>query len=201
MKRELCSQTDLLQRLRQWKNGPERVIFLEEGPGIAGEHLFHFLNVDARTRICLKVSGAGDLHAHFTQLAAQVYRNIGCTEVVLTDRLPVVFLGPFHPVLRGNISLQLAVEGEMIAAASFKQGYLQRNIEDKMTSLSQDSAMVFAELVNFDLPFAYSIAYAMAIEDLLKFSIPDRAKTQRMLFLELGYFRIRLVFQKINSDV
>ncbi len=97
-----------------------------------------------------------------------------------------LFIGPNHPGISGNYSMQLTLEGDRIVKAKTQGGYLHRGFEKLMEErlFIQNIAIVCRICVPDPDPNEEN--YARAVEAIAGIEVPERAKYIRSLVLELS---------------
>ena len=93
--------------------------------------------------------------------------------------------GPQHPAAHGVLRLVLEVNGEFIENADPHIGLLHRGTEKLIEYKTFLQALPYFDRLDYVSMMAQEHAYCLAIEHLLKCSIPLRAKFIRVLFSEI----------------
>ncbi len=110
------------------------------------------------------------------------------------DRI-VVNMGPQHPSTHGVLRLILEIEGETVTEARCGIGYLHTGIEKNMEYRTWTQGVTFCTRMDYVAPFSNEAAYVAAVERLLgvEGDVPERARTIRVLMLELNRISSHLV--------
>jgi NADH dehydrogenase (ubiquinone) Fe-S protein 2 len=93
--------------------------------------------------------------------------------------------GPQHPAAHGVLRLILELEGEIIERADAHIGLLHRGTEKLIEYKNYLQALPYFDRLDYVSMMAQEHAYSLAVEKLLKTSIPKRAQYIRVLFLEI----------------
>jgi len=96
------------------------------------------------------------------------------------------FIGPQHPGVTGNMSYHFWAIGDEITRAEANLGYLHRGFEKLMERRLWYQNVPMVPRICVPEPDVNEVLYAMAVEKLLGWEIPERAVYIRMLVLELA---------------
>ena len=107
----------------------------------------------------------------------------------------VVNMGPQHPSTHGVLRLILELEGETVVDTRCGIGYLHTGIEKNMEYRTWTQGVTFVTRMDYLSPFFNETAYCLGVEKLLGITdqIPERAKTIRVLMMELNRISSHLV--------
>ena len=107
----------------------------------------------------------------------------------------VVNMGPQHPSTHGVLRLILELEGETVIDTRCGIGYLHTGIEKNMEYRTWTQGVTFVTRMDYLSPFFNETAYCLGVEKLLGITdqIPERAKTIRVLMMELNRISSHLV--------
>jgi NADH-quinone oxidoreductase subunit D len=108
-----------------------------------------------------------------------------------------LFIGPQHPGVTGNMMYHLWVDGDTVTKAECNVGYLHRGFEKLMESRNWMQNVPLVCRICVPEPDVNEMAYAMAVEQLMDWEIPERAKYIRVVILELA--RIAAYLMSIGS--
>jgi NADH-quinone oxidoreductase subunit D len=97
-----------------------------------------------------------------------------------------LFIGPNHPGATGNMSYRLWAEGDKVKRAETRVGYLHRGFEKLMEKRLWMQNVPLVCRICVPEPDINEAAYSMAVEDLMGWEIPERAKYIRTIILELA---------------
>ncbi|NJC68672.1 NADH-quinone oxidoreductase subunit D [Planosporangium thailandense] len=114
----------------------------------------------------------------------------------LSDERIVVNMGPQHPSTHGVLRLILELEGETVKECRLVIGYLHTGIEKNLEFRNWTQGTTFVTRMDYLAPLFNEAGYAFAVEKLLRIEdqIPDRAKTIRILMMELNRISSHLVW-------
>jgi len=108
-----------------------------------------------------------------------------------------LFIGPQHPGITGNMMYHLWVDGDTVTKAECNVGYLHRGFEKLMESRLWMQNIPLVCRICVPEPDVNEAAYSMAVEQLMGWEIPDRARYIRTIVLELA--RIAAYLMAIGS--
>ncbi len=94
--------------------------------------------------------------------------------------------GPNHPGIEGNYALKVRVNGDKIVAAKADGGYLHRGFEKLMEGRLWIQNIALVPRICVPDPVPMEMCYALGVEDLCQFEVPERANWLRVLQLELS---------------
>jgi NADH dehydrogenase (ubiquinone) Fe-S protein 2 len=94
--------------------------------------------------------------------------------------------GPQHPAAHGVLRLVLELEGETVVKADPHVGLLHRGTEKLMEYKTFLQALPYLDRLDYVSAMSQEHAYSLAVEQLLNFSVPLRAKYIRVLFAEIS---------------
>jgi len=104
---------------------------------------------------------------------------------VATRELELYF-GPQHVGMVGNFGIILTVEGDTVIRARANPGYLHRGFEKLMEYRTYMQNFPLVCRLNVMDPDPNEALYAMAVEDLARLEVPERAQYIRTIVLELS---------------
>ena len=93
--------------------------------------------------------------------------------------------GPQHPAAHGVLRLILEMKGEKINFADSHIGLLHRGTEKLIEFKTYNQALPYLDRLDYVSMMAQEHCFSLAIEKLLKLSIPKRAKFIRVIFCEI----------------
>jgi len=97
-----------------------------------------------------------------------------------------LFIGPQHVGATGNMMYHIWVDGDTVVKAETNVGYLHRGFEKLMERRSWLMNIALIPRICVPEPDVNEAAYAMAVESLMGWDIPERAKYIRTIILELA---------------
>ncbi len=104
-----------------------------------------------------------------------------------------LFIGPNHPGATGNMSYHIWVEGDKVKKAETRVGYLHRGFEKLMEKRIWMQNVPLVCRICVPEPDVNEAAYSMAVEDLMGWEIPERAKYIRTIILEMARLSAHLL--------
>lgn len=104
-----------------------------------------------------------------------------------------LFLGPQHPGMHGNASVHMFVDGDIIKRSYMLPGMLHRGFEKQMELKLWVNNISLIPRVCVPEPDINEMAFATAVEKLLKLEVPERAHWIRMIILELARMSTHLM--------
>lgn len=114
-------------------------------------------------------------------------------KTVRTEEM-IINMGPQHPSTHGVLRLEIVVDGEIIVEAIPHIGYLHRCFEkhaEHMTNYQQ--VIPYADRLDYVASMNNDLAYALAVERLLKIEVPERVEYLRVIMAELQRIASHLV--------
>jgi NADH dehydrogenase (ubiquinone) Fe-S protein 2 len=93
--------------------------------------------------------------------------------------------GPQHPSAHGVLRLVLELNGETVRKALPHIGLLHRGTEKLIEYKTYQQALPYFDRLDYVSMMVQEQAYSLAVEKLLKCSVPLRAQYIRVLFAEL----------------
>lgn len=96
-----------------------------------------------------------------------------------------VNFGPQHPAAHGVLRLVLELDGEVVQRADPHIGLLHRGTEKLREYKTYRQGLPYRDRLDYVSRRAQEHTYSLAIESLLKLSVPERAKYIRVRFLEI----------------
>jgi Ni,Fe-hydrogenase III large subunit len=97
----------------------------------------------------------------------------------------LVPFGPVHPALKEPEYFKLILEGEKIVDVIPRIGYVHRGIERAAQERTWIKNIYLFERICGICSFAHSLSYVQAVEGILQFEVPRRARYIRVLVAEL----------------
>src|SRR5947207_15541338 len=94
--------------------------------------------------------------------------------------------GPQHPSAHGVLRLVLEMDGEIVDRADPHIGLLHRGTEKLIEYKTYMQATPYFDRLDYVAPMNQEHALALAVEKLLKITVPERAQHIRLMFSEIG---------------
>ncbi|MFH1067710.1 MAG: NADH dehydrogenase (quinone) subunit D [bacterium] len=105
----------------------------------------------------------------------------------------VLNMGPSHPSTHGVLRLILELDGEMIIKATPDIGYLHRGKEKIAENMTWTQFIPYTDRLDYLAPLANNVAYACAVEKLMGYELPPRARCIRVMCCELARISAHLL--------
>ena len=107
------------------------------------------------------------------------------TQDILGEKL-IINMGPSHPATHGVLRLVLEMDGEQITRATPDVGYLHRGDEKIAENMQYNQFVPYTDRLDYIAPIANNVAYAMAVEKLMGWTLPPRGQAIRVICCELA---------------
>jgi NADH-quinone oxidoreductase subunit D len=101
------------------------------------------------------------------------------------DGFMEVSMGPHHPSTHGVFRMDVALDGERVMKLKPVFGYLHRNHEKIAEGTSYLGSMPYTDRLDYFCSLTNNWAYALTIEKLAGFQVPERAEYIRVITAEL----------------
>ncbi|MFC5455281.1 NADH dehydrogenase (quinone) subunit D [Prosthecobacter fluviatilis] len=121
--------------------------------------------------------------------AAKVARQLEAVEEATTDIVGeklVLNMGPSHPATHGVLRLILELDGEIITKADPDVGFLHRGDEKIAENMHYNQFVPYTDRLDYLAPLANNVAYALAVEKLMGWEVPERGRAIRVICCELA---------------
>ena len=105
-----------------------------------------------------------------------------------------VNMGPQHPSTHGVLRLVLELDGETVVSVSPTIGYLHTGIEKTCEQKKWQQVIPLVERMDYLGAQSNSLAFVLAVEQMLGIEMPDRVKWIRVLIAELQRISSHLVW-------
>ena len=103
----------------------------------------------------------------------------------LETQMLEVSLGPQHPSTHGVFRMDVTLDGETIVKLKPVMGYLHRNHEKLAENMTYLGSMPYTDRLDYICSMTNNFAYALAVEKLGNFEVPERAQYIRIIMAEL----------------
>jgi ech hydrogenase subunit E len=117
----------------------------------------------------------------------------------MTKRTIIPF-GPQHPVLPEPIHLDLVVEDEKVVEAVPTIGFIHRGLEKLVEKKDFHEYVYIAERICGICSFIHGMTYCIAIEEIMRVEVPERAKYLRVIWSELSRIHSHLLWLGLMAD-
>jgi NADH-quinone oxidoreductase subunit D len=104
---------------------------------------------------------------------------------ILGEKL-IINMGPSHPATHGVLRLVLEMDGEIITKATPDVGYLHRGDEKIAENMHYNQFIPYTDRLDYLAPIANNVAYALAVEKLMGWTLPARGQAIRVICCELA---------------
>ncbi len=128
--------------------------------------------------------------------AAKAARHLESLEETTTDLVGeklVLNMGPSHPATHGVLRLVLEMDGEIITKADPDVGYLHRGDEKIAENMHYNQFVPYTDRLDYLAPLANNVAYALAVEKLMGWEVPERGRAIRVICCELARISAHLL--------
>lgn len=105
----------------------------------------------------------------------------------------VLNMGPSHPSTHGVLRILLEMDGEIITRADPDVGYLHRGDEKIAENMTWTQFIPYTDRLDYLAPLANNVAYACAVEKLMDYEIPERARVIRVICCEMSRISAHLL--------
>src|SRR5438105_8587526 len=111
---------------------------------------------------------------------------------VRTDEM-LVNMGPQHPSTHGVLRLVLRTDGEVVSEVTPHIGYLHRCAEKIGENLTPRQWIPYTDRMDYLAGMNMNLGWALTVEKLLKYEVPEKGKHLRVLIAEMGRIASHLV--------
>lgn len=128
--------------------------------------------------------------------AAKAARQLESMEETAADIVGeklVLNMGPSHPATHGVLRLILEMDGEVITKADPDVGYLHRGDEKIAENMHYNQFVPYTDRLDYLAPLANNVAYALAVEKLMGWEVPERGQAIRVICCELARISAHLL--------
>jgi NADH-quinone oxidoreductase subunit D len=109
-----------------------------------------------------------------------------------------LYFGPAHPG-SCNFGVKLRVDGEKVLSARADPGYLHRGFEKLMEYRIPIQNSVLSDRLCVLEPLNWNLVHAEAVDELMNFEIPERAKYIRVIMAELSRIQSHIIWYGVFS--
>ena len=107
------------------------------------------------------------------------------TSDLLGEKL-ILNMGPSHPATHGVLRIILELDGEIITKATPDIGYLHRGDEKIAENMHYNQFIPYTDRLDYLAPIANNVAYALAVEKLMGWTLPARGQAIRVICCEIA---------------
>src|SRR3970040_2125877 len=131
------------------------------------------------------------LPTNYVTTPGEIHTSTGRT--LRTDEM-IINMGPQHPSTHGVLRLEIVVDGEIIVDAIPHIGYLHRCFEKHAEHMSNYQQVIpYADRMDYVASMNNDLAYAVAVERLMKIEVPERVEYIRVIMAELQRIASHLI--------
>ena len=112
----------------------------------------------------------------------------------------IIPFGPQHPVLPEPIHLDLVVEDEKVVEAIPSVGFIHRGLERLVEKKDYIEFVYVAERICGICSFIHGMTYCIAVEEIMKIDVPQRAQYLRVIWSELSRIHSHLLWLGLMAD-
>jgi NADH-quinone oxidoreductase subunit D len=105
----------------------------------------------------------------------------------------VLNMGPSHPATHGVLRLILELDGEIVSKAEPDVGFLHRGDEKIAENMHYNQFVPYTDRLDYLAPLANNVAYALAVEKLMGWEVPERGQAIRVICCELARISAHLL--------
>ena len=102
-------------------------------------------------------------------------------------------MGPSHPSTHGVLRILLEMDGEVVTRAVPDIGYLHRGDEKIAENMTYNQFVPYTDRLDYLAPLANNVAYALAVEKLMGWTVPPRCQVIRVICCELARISAHLL--------
>ena len=111
---------------------------------------------------------------------------------VRTDEM-LINMGPQHPATHGVLRLVLRTDGEIVSECTPHIGYLHRCAEKIGENLTPRQWIPYTDRMDYLAAMNMNLGWSLAVEKLMKYEMPEKARHLRVIIAELGRIASHLV--------
>src|SRR5450631_2624515 len=105
----------------------------------------------------------------------------------------ILNMGPSHPSTHGVLRIVLELDGEIVTSAVPDIGYLHRGDEKIAENMTYNQFVPYTDRLDYLAPLANNVAYALAVEKLMGWTVPPRGQVIRVICCELARISAHLL--------
>ena len=103
-------------------------------------------------------------------------------------------MGPSHPATHGVLQLVLQLEGERVVKCVPHLGYLHRGMEKIAENRTYLQFIPYTDRMDYLAPLASNVGFALAVEELIGVTVPERCQVIRVICCELARIGAHLLW-------
>ena len=105
----------------------------------------------------------------------------------------ILNMGPSHPSTHGVLRILLELDGEIVTRAVPDIGYLHRGDEKIAENMTYNQFVPYTDRLDYLAPLSNNVAYALAVEKLMGWTVPPRGQVIRVICCELARISAHLL--------
>jgi len=105
----------------------------------------------------------------------------------------ILNMGPSHPSTHGVLRILLELDGEIVIRAVPDIGYLHRGDEKIAENMTYNQFVPYTDRLDYLAPLANNVAYALAVEKLMGWTVPPRGQVIRVICCEIARISAHLL--------
>lgn len=125
--------------------------------------------------------------------AARHLENLEETTSDIVGEKLVLNMGPSHPATHGVLRMILELDGEIMTKAEPDVGYLHRGDEKIAENMHYNQFVPYTDRLDYLAPLSNNVAYALAVEKLMGWEVPERGRAIRVICCELARISAHLL--------
>src|SRR5471030_557285 len=102
-------------------------------------------------------------------------------------------VGPSHPTTHGVLRLLIELDGDRVLKCEPVIGYLHRGDEKIAENMTYNQFVPYTDRLDYLAPLANNVAYALAVEKLMGWTVPPRGQVIRVVCCELARISAHLL--------
>ncbi len=118
-------------------------------------------------------------------VAAKAMQHEDTVQDMIGEKL-IINMGPSHPATHGVLRLVLELDGEIITKADPDIGFLHRGDEKIAENMHYNQFVPYTDRLDYLAPLANNVAYALAVEKLMGWTLPERGQAIRVICCEMA---------------
>ena len=124
--------------------------------------------------------------------AARQFEQAQAERGPLGEKL-ILNMGPSHPSTHGVLRIVLELDGEIVTSAVPDIGYLHRGDEKIAENMTYNQFVPYTDRLDYLAPLANNVAYALAVEKLMGWTVPPRGQVIRVICCEIARISAHLL--------
>jgi NADH-quinone oxidoreductase subunit D len=125
--------------------------------------------------------------------AARQLEHLEETSSDIVGEKLVLNMGPSHPATHGVLRMILELDGEIMTKAEPDIGYLHRGDEKIAENMHYNQFVPYTDRLDYLAPLSNNVAYALAVEKLMGWEVPERGRAIRVICCELARISAHLL--------